>query len=85
MYVLLHRICSQLSTPYGSQDFNFSERPRHPYRHPIIQEIINITWFQDQDDIGIVFHEYFNPIPYEVIALAVTVVRIEALRTYPRF
>ena len=25
-----------------------------------------------------VFHEYFTPIPFEVIALALTVVRIEA-------
>lgn len=30
------------------------------------------------DDDGIVFHEYFTPIPFEVIALALTVVRIEA-------
>jgi hypothetical protein len=42
-------------------------------------------WFRNKDDIGIVFHEDFNPIPFEVMALAVTVVRIEASRTYPRF
>ncbi len=40
-----------------------------------------MTWFQDQDDIGIIFHEYFTPIPFEVIALATTVVRVEA--TFP--
>jgi hypothetical protein len=61
-------------TTFIYRDLNFRERPRHPYRNSIIQRIINITWFQNQDDIGIVFHEYFNPIPFEVIALAVTVI-----------
>ncbi|KAF8506729.1 hypothetical protein F5888DRAFT_1644820, partial [Russula emetica] len=56
------------------REFNFGERPRYPYRHPIIQKVINVTWFENQDDIGIVFHEYFAPIPFEVIALALTVI-----------
>ena len=56
-------------------------RPRYPYRHPIIQKVINVAWFDDRNDLGIVFHEYFNPIPFEAIALALTVVRIEV--TYP--
>jgi len=53
---------------------NFGRRPHYPYRHPIIQKVINITWFQDKDDDGIVFHEYFSPIPIEVIAIALTVI-----------
>jgi len=32
-------------------------------------------WFQNKDDIGIIFHEYFAPIPFEAIALVLTVVR----------
>ena len=32
-------------------------------------------WFQSVDDIGIIFHEYFAPIPFEAIALVLTVVR----------
>ena len=44
--------------------------------------MINITWFQNKDDIGIVFREYFNPIPLEAIALVLTMVRIEASSSY---
>ena len=84
-YVSSHHIFSNWTPPHGSQDFNFGGRPRYPYRHPIIQKIINITWFKNNDDIGIVFHKYFNPIPFEAIALAATVVRIEVSRPYPGF
>jgi hypothetical protein len=59
----------------GSQDFNSGGRPRYPYRHPIIQKVVNITWFQNEDDIGVIFHDYFAPIPFEAIALVLTVVR----------
>lgn len=82
----VHLIVSYLKSTehcYGSQDFNFGDLPRHPYRHPIIQKIINITWFKNQDDIGVVFHEFFNPIPFRIIALAATVVRIRASRRHP--
>jgi len=48
--------------------------PHHPYRHPIIQKAINITWFQNKDSDGIVFHEYFTPIPIQAIALVLTVI-----------
>ncbi|KAH9984984.1 hypothetical protein BJV77DRAFT_1071665 [Russula vinacea] len=51
-----------------------SGRLRYPYRHPIIQKVINITWFQNKDDDGIVFHDYFTPIPIEVIAIVLTVI-----------
>ena len=68
------------ASPYGPQDLNFgrAERPRHPYQHPIFQKIVNITWFQDKDDIGIVFDKYFAPISFGAIALAATAVSIEA-------
>ncbi|KAH9954064.1 hypothetical protein BC827DRAFT_80429 [Russula dissimulans] len=55
-------------------DPNFGGTPHHPYRHPIIQKAINITWFQNKNSDGIVLHEYFNPMPIQVIALALTVV-----------
>jgi len=48
--------------------------PHHPYRHPIIQRVINITWFKNKDDDGILFYDYFSPIPIEVITLALTVI-----------
>jgi hypothetical protein len=59
------------------QEPNFGGTPHLPYQHPIIQKAINMTWFQDKDDDGIVFHEHFTPIPIQAIALALTVVRIK--------
>jgi len=56
------------------QDFNSGKRPRYPYRHSIIQKSVNNTWFRNKHDIGIVFHEYFKPIPFEAIALVLTVI-----------
>ena len=70
---------------HGSQDFNSGESPRHPYQHPIIQKFVNIMWFQHRDDIGIVFDDQFNPIRFESIALALTVVRIKASFPYTRY
>ncbi|KAI9450205.1 hypothetical protein F5148DRAFT_1337392 [Russula earlei] len=49
-------------------------RPRHPYRHPIIQQVINITWFQDKNSDGLIFYEHFTPIPIQTIALALAVI-----------
>jgi hypothetical protein len=47
----------------------------HPYRHLIIQKAINVIWFSDRSSDGIVFSDVFDPMPYEVIALVLTVVR----------
>ena len=58
------------------QDPNIGGTPRHPYRHPIIQEAINMMWFQNKDGDGVVFHEHFMPIPIQTISLVLTVVRI---------
>jgi hypothetical protein len=51
----------------------------------IIQKVVYVTWSQNKDDIGNVFHEYFKfaPIPFKVIALALTVVSIEATCPFP--
>jgi hypothetical protein len=46
-----------------------------PYRHRIIQQGINIVWFNDRSSDGVVFSNEFNPIPYEAIALVLAVVR----------
>jgi hypothetical protein len=46
-----------------------------PYRHRIIQQAINVIWFNDRSSDGIIFSNLFDPIPYEVIALVLTVVR----------
>ncbi|KAN0137441.1 hypothetical protein V8E53_004886 [Lactarius tabidus] len=47
----------------------------HPYRHPALQKVINITWFRSKYDVGVVFHEYFSPFP--VVAIAFILVVIE--------
>jgi Domain of unknown function (DUF6532) len=41
----------------------------------MIQKVVNIMWFENEDDIGVIFHDYFAPIPFEAIALVLTVVR----------
>jgi len=46
-----------------------------PYRHRIIQQAINVTWFSDRSSDGVVFSNVFNPMPYEAIALVLAVVR----------
>ncbi|KAI0285686.1 hypothetical protein BC826DRAFT_960019 [Russula brevipes] len=53
---------------------NFGGKPCHPYRHPIIQRAINALWFQNTDSDGIIFYEYFAPIPIQAIALVLTVI-----------
>lgn len=47
---------------------------RNLYHHSIIQRAINITWFRNEDDIGVVDHEHFSPMPISVIALTLTVI-----------
>ncbi|KAH9970475.1 hypothetical protein BJV74DRAFT_867087 [Russula compacta] len=48
---------------------------RHnPYRHPIIQKTINMNWFRNKDDVGVVHHEHFSPMPVPIIALSLTVI-----------
>jgi len=49
---------------------------RHsPYSHPIIQEAINVTLFRDENDVGVVLHEHFSPMPIPIIALILTAVQ----------
>jgi Domain of unknown function (DUF6532) len=47
----------------------------HPFRHRIIQQAINMIWFNDRSSDGVVFSDWFDPMPYEAIALVLTVVR----------
>ena len=67
-----------LLSPVHVQEANIGGTRQHPYQHPIIQKAINLIWFESKDGDGIVFFELFIPIPIQAIALALTVVRIEA-------
>ena len=80
----MHCYLQSTELRYWLQDLNFGGSPQYPYRHPIIQTVINLTWFQNKDDVGIAFYDYFEPIPIEAITVALTVVRVEATRPYPR-
>jgi hypothetical protein len=46
---------------------------------------INALWFQDKDSDGIIYYEYFAPIPIRAIAIVLTVVRIEATPYHLKF
>ncbi|KAH9035123.1 hypothetical protein EDB83DRAFT_1775628 [Lactarius deliciosus] len=47
---------------------------RDLYHHPIIQRAIDTTWFRNKDDVGVVNHEQFSPMPIPVIAITLTVI-----------
>ncbi|KAN0116036.1 hypothetical protein V8E52_006342 [Russula decolorans] len=53
----------------------YGGRRHSPYSHPVIQEAINVTLFRSKDDVGVVFHEHFSPMPIPIIALMLTVVQ----------
>ena len=48
----------------------------HPYRHPVLQKAINLTWFRNKDDEGVFFHEHFSPLSVKAIALILAVVSV---------
>ncbi|KAG2117748.1 hypothetical protein DEU56DRAFT_930543 [Suillus clintonianus] len=44
------------------------------YKTELLQEGINIMWFVNRKDEGIIYHEYFNPMPIKVVALVLTAI-----------
>jgi hypothetical protein len=57
-----------------TQENNPDRVLHHPYQHPAIQKAINITWFRDSVDDGLVFKEHFSPLPVPAIAFILTVI-----------
>ncbi|KAG0694510.1 hypothetical protein DFH29DRAFT_815272 [Suillus ampliporus] len=51
------------------------------YKTELLQEGINIMWFANQNDEGIIYHKYFNPMPIEVVALVLTAVSQISLKS----
>ena len=47
----------------------------YPYRHPIIQKAIDITWFRSVIDVGLLYRNHFSPLPVPAIAFILTAVR----------
>jgi hypothetical protein len=46
------------------------------YRNKNIQKVINAMWFAKKLDEGVVYHEYFKPLPDVTLALVLTAVRL---------
>ncbi|KAG1750515.1 uncharacterized protein EDB91DRAFT_1244096 [Suillus paluster] len=44
------------------------------YKTKLLQLGINIMWFANRHNEGVVYHKYFNPMPVEVIALVLTTI-----------
>ncbi|KAH9045899.1 hypothetical protein EDB83DRAFT_2553824 [Lactarius deliciosus] len=53
---------------------NSGGSPRHPYRHPVLQKAINITWFRDKEADGVTYHVHFSPVSIPTIAFILVVV-----------
>jgi len=68
---LAHALLTDMTFIYREPNIHGT---RYPYQHPIIQNAINMMWFQSNDGDGIVFHDHFAPIPIQAIALALTVI-----------
>ncbi|TFK53194.1 hypothetical protein OE88DRAFT_1627002, partial [Heliocybe sulcata] len=51
------------------------DRRRRMYEHPIIQSLINVTWFAKKNDTGVQYPEYFKGgIPLVTVGLVLTAV-----------
>ncbi|KIK32086.1 hypothetical protein CY34DRAFT_38169, partial [Suillus luteus UH-Slu-Lm8-n1] len=44
------------------------------YKTELIQDGINVMWFANRSDEGIIYNKYFNPMPIKVIALMLTAI-----------
>ncbi|KAG1750475.1 uncharacterized protein EDB91DRAFT_1244056 [Suillus paluster] len=44
------------------------------YKTELLQLGINVMWFANHHDEGVIYHKYFNPMPVEVIALVLTTI-----------
>ncbi|KAG2145165.1 hypothetical protein DEU56DRAFT_899942 [Suillus clintonianus] len=44
------------------------------YKTELLQLGINVMWFANRHDEGVIHHKYFNPMPVEVIALVLTTI-----------
>jgi len=42
----------------------------------VISEVLHMVWFDGKTSQGVVFERLFNPIPFETLALIMTVVSV---------
>ncbi|KAH9960454.1 hypothetical protein BC827DRAFT_396396 [Russula dissimulans] len=53
---------------------NSNGNSKQPYRHPIIQTVVNLLWFKNKGDDGMTFREHFSPFPVRAMALVLVVI-----------
>ncbi|KAG1784618.1 uncharacterized protein HD556DRAFT_1221226, partial [Suillus plorans] len=44
------------------------------YKTELLQEGINLMWFSNRNDEGLIYHKYFNPFPVRALALVLTAI-----------
>ncbi|KAG0704057.1 hypothetical protein DFH29DRAFT_802470, partial [Suillus ampliporus] len=44
------------------------------YKTELLQEGINLMWFMNRNDEGIIYYKYFSPVPVRAVALVLTAV-----------
>lgn len=55
----------------GDQD---PETRKGIYKHPVLQKAVNVMWFLNKHNEGVVFGDDFSPIPIPALALVLTAV-----------
>ncbi|KAF8223720.1 hypothetical protein L208DRAFT_1315412, partial [Tricholoma matsutake] len=71
-----------LMVQYLKQDGHFTykfidweeDKQTGVYRSKVIQKIVNVMWFWNQQDEGVQFTDYFEPFPLQALALVLTVI-----------
>jgi hypothetical protein len=46
------------------------------FKNKNIQNVVNAMWFSKKQDEGVIYHEYFKPLPDITLALVLTAVTI---------
>ncbi|KAH9170013.1 hypothetical protein EDB89DRAFT_1369748 [Lactarius sanguifluus] len=69
---LVHALLFNMSFVF--REHNPGESRHYPYQHPAIQKAINIMWFRNREDDGVMFHEHFPPMPIPAIAFILTLI-----------
>ncbi|KAG1762799.1 hypothetical protein EV702DRAFT_268005 [Suillus placidus] len=52
------------------------------YKTELLQLGINVMWFANRHDEGVVHHKYFDPMPIEVIALGLQLLNVVSTNGY---
>ena len=65
--ILLFKLCKDLP-------LDGDEPRKGMYNHPIIQKAVDVMWFQNKRDEGVVLTDMFKPIPIPAIAFVLTAV-----------